>query len=84
MAASILVFSAYIGFDNMSNIAEDTKEPERTIPKGLVIAVLVTTFLYVLIGISAVVLFSELISRLLMLRWAESRKRLELDSHAEG
>ncbi|MEM3684127.1 MAG: APC family permease [Conexivisphaerales archaeon] len=54
IGASILVFFAYIGFDNMSNIAEDTKEPEKTIPKGLIIAVVVTTILYVLVGISAI------------------------------
>jgi APA family basic amino acid/polyamine antiporter len=54
IGASILVFFAYIGFDNMSNIAEDTKNPETTIPRGLIIAVVVTTILYVLVGISAV------------------------------
>jgi len=54
IGASILVFFAYIGFDNMSNIAEDTKNPETTIPRGLIIAIVVTTILYVLVGISAV------------------------------
>ena len=33
--AVILVFFAYIGFDNMANISEDTKKPEKTIPRGL-------------------------------------------------
>jgi APA family basic amino acid/polyamine antiporter len=54
IGASVLVFFAYIGFDNMSNIAEDTKNPETTIPRGLMIALAVSTILYVLVGISAV------------------------------
>jgi APA family basic amino acid/polyamine antiporter len=54
IGAAILVFFAYIGFDNMSNIAEDTKNPETTIPRGLIIAIVVTTILYVLVGLSAV------------------------------
>ncbi|MDG6933638.1 MAG: amino acid permease [Nitrososphaerota archaeon] len=54
LAAAILVFFAYIGFDNISNIAEDAKEPEKVVPRGLVIAVIVTTVLYVLVGITAV------------------------------
>ncbi|MEM3655478.1 MAG: amino acid permease [Thermoprotei archaeon] len=58
IAAAELVFFAYIGFDNMSNIAEDTKNPERNIPRGLLIAVLVTTLLYVLVGVSATSLTS--------------------------
>ncbi len=53
-AAAILVFFAYIGFDNVANLSEETKNPERTIPKGLIIAVAITTVLYVLVGIAAV------------------------------
>lgn len=58
IGAAILVFFSYIGFDNISNIAEDTKEPEKTIPRGLVIAVVATTLLYVLVGIASVSLVS--------------------------
>ncbi|VVB77369.1 Amino acid permease [uncultured archaeon] len=54
VAASILVFFAYIGFDNMSNLSEETKRPERTIPRGLLIAVFVTTAVYLLVGLAAV------------------------------
>jgi len=54
LGASILIFFAYIGFDNIANLSEDTKRPERTMPLGLLISVLVTTILYVLVGISVV------------------------------
>ncbi|MDE1868693.1 MAG: amino acid permease [Candidatus Micrarchaeota archaeon] len=54
--AAILVFFAYIGFDNIANLAEETKRPQRNLPRGLLIAVAITTVLYVLVGISAVTL----------------------------
>ena len=58
IGAAALVFFAYIGFDNMSNISEETKEPEKTIPRGLLLAVGITTILYVLVGIATVSLAS--------------------------
>ena len=54
IGAAALVFFAYIGFDNMSNISEETREPEKTIPRGLMIAVGITTVLYILVGIATV------------------------------
>ncbi len=54
LSATTLVFFAYIGFDNMSNLSEETKQPEKTIPRGLLIAVGITTILYILVGIAAV------------------------------
>src|SRR6266571_1047378 len=58
LGATVLVFFAYIGFDNMSNLSEDTKQPEKTIPRGLLIAVALTTILYLAIGLAAVTLAS--------------------------
>src|SRR5262245_14202685 len=54
LGASILVFFAYIGFDNMSNISEETKSPERNIPRGVLTALGLSTILYVLVGLAAV------------------------------
>ncbi|MDE1761856.1 MAG: amino acid permease [Candidatus Micrarchaeota archaeon] len=56
--AAVLVFFAYIGFDNIANLAEETKNPQKTLPRGLIISVALTTILYVLVGISAVSLVS--------------------------
>jgi APA family basic amino acid/polyamine antiporter len=53
LGASALVFFAYIGFDNMANLSEETK-PEKTIPRGLLIAVAISTALYVAVGLIAV------------------------------
>ncbi len=54
MAGTILVFFAYIGFDNIANLSEETKDPSNNIPKGLLIALGVSTLLYILVGIAAV------------------------------
>lgn len=54
LGATVLVFFAYIGFDNMSNLSEDTKQPEKTIPQRLLIAVGITTILYIVVGLAAI------------------------------
>ncbi len=53
-AAMALIFFAYVGFDNITNVAEETKDPERLIPRGLLLAVAISTVLYVLVGFAAV------------------------------
>jgi basic amino acid/polyamine antiporter, APA family len=54
MAASLLVFFAYIGFEDIVNVAEEMKNPIRTIPKALILSVVITTVIYILVSISAV------------------------------
>ncbi|OIT28154.1 PREDICTED: cationic amino acid transporter 1-like [Nicotiana attenuata] len=44
--ASAVLFFAYTGFDAVSTMAEETKNPARDIPIGLVGSVLLTTVLY--------------------------------------
>lgn len=53
-AAAALVFFAYLGFEDIVNIAEETKNPSRNIPKALIIAIVVTTVFYVLVALSVV------------------------------
>jgi len=52
--ASALVFFAYTGFESIVKLSEETKSPEKTIPKGLILAIVVSIFLYVTVAISAV------------------------------
>jgi APA family basic amino acid/polyamine antiporter len=56
IGAAGLVFFAYFGFENLANIAEETKNAPRTIPKALVISIAVTTGIYILIAVSAIAL----------------------------
>ena len=54
LAASTLVFFAYIGFEDIANISEETKSPKKSLPKALILAISLTTILYILTSISAV------------------------------
>jgi len=52
--ASALVFFAYTGFESIVKLSEETKSPQKTIPKGLMLAIVVSIFLYVTVAVSAV------------------------------
>ena len=45
------VFFAYIGFDAISTMAEECRNPERDMPRGIMGAIVISTVLYVLIGL---------------------------------
>lgn len=56
LAAATLLFFAYFGFENLANIAEETKDASRNIPRALIISIIVTTGIYISIAIAAVAL----------------------------
>jgi APA family basic amino acid/polyamine antiporter len=45
-----IVFFAYIGFDAISTAAEETKNPQRNMPRGILLGLLVCTLIYVVVG----------------------------------
>lgn len=53
-SAAGLIFFAFLGFENIVNIADETKVPNKTIPKALMISIIVTIVIYILIAISAI------------------------------
>lgn len=53
-SAVVLAFFAFIGFEDMVNMAEEVRDPERILPRGLLIAVGITTLLYALVSFAAV------------------------------
>ncbi|HEY7412075.1 MAG TPA: amino acid permease [Vicinamibacteria bacterium] len=48
-----IVFFAYIGFDAISTAAEETKDPQRNMPRGIMGSLMVCTVVYVVVGIVA-------------------------------
>jgi basic amino acid/polyamine antiporter, APA family len=44
----------YVGFEGVVKLAEETRRPEKTIPRGLMLSLGITIILYVLVSISAV------------------------------
>lgn len=53
-AGAFLAFYAFIGFEDMVNVAEETIEPERNMPRAILIALLVSTLLYGIVVLVAV------------------------------
>jgi basic amino acid/polyamine antiporter, APA family len=50
-AGAFLAFYAYIGFEDMVNVAEEAKNPSRTMPLAILISLVVSTVLYLLVVI---------------------------------
>src|SRR5215218_6905501 len=48
-----IVFFAYIGFDAISTAAEETKNPQRNLPIGILAGLAICTLIYVIVGIVA-------------------------------
>jgi len=51
--AGVLIFFSYIGFENIARLAEETKEPEKNIPRAIMLSLGITTVIYVLVGVAA-------------------------------
>ena len=54
LKASTLIFFAYLGFEDIVNLSEETRDPERNIPKALILSVIVTAIIYVLVAVAVV------------------------------
>jgi amino acid transporter len=54
LGSSVLTFFSFIGFEDMLNVSEEVKDPRRTMPRGMVLAQLVVTVLYIGIAVTAV------------------------------
>lgn len=49
MSAVSGVFFAYIGFDALSVLSEETKDPQRTLPRGMLISLVLCTVIYIVL-----------------------------------
>lgn len=54
VAGAFIAFFAFIGFESLVNMAEETKDPRRTVPYAIIGAILVSTLLYVVVAASLV------------------------------
>ncbi len=54
LGASALVFFAFVGFDEVITLSDETTEPTRTIPRALFLALGLSTALYVGVAIAGV------------------------------
>ena len=51
---AFLAFYAFIGFEDMVNVAQEVKEPSKTMPKAIVIVLFIATFLYISIALVSI------------------------------
>lgn len=51
MSGAAIVFFAFIGFDAVSTTAEETRNPQRDMPIGIIASLIICTLLYVLMSI---------------------------------
>ena len=54
LQASALIFFAYMGFESLVKLEEETKNPQKTIPKALILSIIISSVLYILTAISAI------------------------------
>lgn len=53
-SAFTLVFFAYIGFENIANIAEEIRNPKKVLPKAIILSISITAIVYILVSVSAI------------------------------
>lgn len=51
LRGSGMIFFAYIGFDALSTVTQEAKQPQRNIPIAMLVALLVSTFLYICVSL---------------------------------
>ncbi len=49
--AAAIIFFAYIGFDAVSTAAEETKNPQRDMPIGMIASLVICTVLYIVVAV---------------------------------
>lgn len=54
LTGAVLTFYSFIGFEDILNVAEEVKNPERTLPLGLILSVAISSLIYILISLIAV------------------------------
>ncbi len=54
LAGSVIAFFAFVGFENIANLAEETVNPKRTAPIAIVTVLIVSVVIYLLLSLVAV------------------------------
>ena len=52
--AFVLIFFAFIGFEDMANVAEEVRKPHKTIPRAIILSIVITGVIYILVSFSVI------------------------------
>lgn len=58
ISGAILAFFAYIGFGSVAKMGEEVKEPEKTVPRAILLSILITTLLYIGVALASITVAS--------------------------
>lgn len=53
--AALIIFS-FFGFENIVNLAEETRNPEKNLPRSILVSLVITTILYIFVSFSVLAL----------------------------
>jgi len=54
LSATTLIFFAFLGFEELVNMSEETKQSRKIMPRALILSLTISTILYILVALSAV------------------------------
>ena len=65
-AGAAVVFFAYIGFDAVSTVAEEVRDPKRDLPIGIIGSLIICTIIYVVVAMvfTGIIPYSALVQKL--------------------
>ena len=52
--AAALIFFAFLGFEDVVNLSEETKKPRKILPKAIVISIIISTIIYTFVSLVAI------------------------------
>lgn len=52
--AFVLIFFAFIGFEDMANVAEEVRKPKKTIPRAIILSIVITGIIYILVSLASI------------------------------
>lgn len=58
LQGAVLTFYSFIGFEDMINVVEEVRDPQRTFPRAVVIALTAVTLIYLAVAVTAVSVLS--------------------------
>jgi len=66
LAGAAVVFFAYIGFDAVSTVAEETRNPSRDLPIGIIASLLICTVIYIVVAavFTGLIPYGDLVTRM--------------------
>lgn len=54
LSGAVLTFYSFIGFEDLLNVSEEVVDPERNVPRGLMLSMLIASLIYILVSVTAI------------------------------